>query len=67
MSDDSKMIVETTGDFMLLDPHSKEEIDSEGFTTVTRTQFVLDKIADGSLKEKAPPAPAPKATPAKDK
>lgn len=43
--------VETTGSFMLLDPYSGAEIDSEGVSKVPNTAFVQDKLNSGALKK----------------
>ena len=50
--DDSNMItVSTTGDFMLLDPHSGDVVPAFSSASVRRTSFINEKIADGVLVE----------------
>lgn len=45
------MKVKTTGDFMLTDILGGQEIEAEGVTEVTKTEFVARALADGRLKE----------------
>lgn len=49
--DAEKVTVETTGDFMLQDPFTLEEISSKGTSTVTRTSFIDEKLKSGQLRE----------------
>lgn len=46
----SKVTVETTGDFMLVDPANGEEIPADGSRTVPYTHFVQERLDIGQLK-----------------
>jgi len=48
--------VETTGDFMLLDPFSFNEISAWGVSEVEDTDWVRARIKDGKLKLEGKPA-----------
>ena len=70
MSDDGTITVETTGDFMLLDPLTQEIVSAHGSSTVPMSQFIADKLTSGDLRaiEDAPAEPAAKkSATAKDK
>lgn len=59
-----KLIVETTGDFMLLDVLGGQEIAEDGPTEVNKTHFVELALADGRLVEVgAEKAPEPELKP----
>lgn len=48
----SKITVETTGQFMLIDrTHGYQEIDANGPSTVPLTSFVERKLREGSLRK----------------
>lgn len=48
-----KIEVETTGEFMLVDPTNGAEIEAGVLTTVEQTSFIEQKIADGQLRTSA--------------
>lgn len=50
-SDAPKISVRTTGDFMLIDPYTGQEINHEGTTEVFKTTFVQDRLENGDLEE----------------
>lgn len=45
----AKLIVQTTGNFMLIDPVNRAEIDADRPTVVVRTNFVSARAALGQL------------------
>jgi len=65
---EDKIEVSTTGDFMMQDPTSGDEVQAYGTSTVTRTAWVEQQIAAGKLssdtKVEAEEAPNPGADPA---
>jgi dihydroorotase-like cyclic amidohydrolase len=59
MSD--KIEVETTGDFLILDPTTRDVVEAQGFSEVTNSPFIQSRIDSGDLKVKSKAEPAPKA------
>jgi dihydroorotase-like cyclic amidohydrolase len=50
MSD--KIEVETTGDFLILDPTTRDVVEAQGFSEVTNSPFIQSRIDSGDLKVK---------------
>lgn len=48
------MLVETAGNYMLLDPYNGQEIEATGATEVAVTQFVRERLDSGQLVEIKP-------------
>jgi hypothetical protein len=55
-----EITVETTGNFMLLDRHSRREILPGKTNTVPLTPFVQERLDLGQLREVSAEQPAPK-------
>lgn len=49
-NEDGLVLVETTGEFMLVDPISGAEIEAEGSTAVKMTSFIQYRLELGQLK-----------------
>lgn len=49
--DEPKIKVETTGEFMLIDPYTGDTVPADGSAEVRATTFISEKILAGQLKE----------------